>query len=59
MLLGGSGTSTSYFTVASYGSGAPPIINGNNNNNFIGINLYNNSYVEIEDVAIENAGSAY
>ena len=46
----GSGTSTNYLTVSAYGSGASPIINGNDNTSFIGINLYNNSYVEIEDI---------
>ena len=55
MNLVGSGTSTSYVTVASYGSGAPPIINGNDNTNFVGINLHNDSYVEIEGLDIENA----
>ena len=57
MNLVGSGTSTSYVTVASYGSGAPPIINGNDNTSFVGINLKNDSYVEVEDLGIENAGS--
>ena len=57
MVLYGSGTSSSYLTIGSYGSGAAPIINGNGNTSFIGVNLYNNSYVEIEYLTIENAGS--
>ena len=56
MVLYGSGTSTSYLTVGTYGSGASPIINGDDNTSFIGIDLFNNSYVEIEGVAFENAG---
>ncbi len=55
MTLYGSGTSASYLTVSTYGSGAAPIINGNGNTSFIGINLYNNSYVEIKGIAVENA----
>ncbi len=57
MVLYGSGTSTNYLTVSAYGSGAAPIINGNDNTSFIGINLYNNSYVEIEDITVEDAGT--
>ena len=56
MVLYGSGTSSSYLKIGSYGAGAAPIINGNGNTSFIGVNLYNNSYVEIEYLAIENAG---
>jgi hypothetical protein len=47
----------SYLTVGTYGSGPAPIINGNNNLSFIGIDLYNNSYVEVEGVSIEDAGT--
>jgi len=57
MTLYGSGTSTSYLTVAAYGSGPLPIINGDDNTSSIGIDLYNNSYVEVEDVSVEDAGS--
>ena len=56
MVLHGSGTSTSYLTVGSYSSGASPIISGNSNTSFTGINLYNNSYVEVEGVAVEDSG---
>ena len=56
MLLSGSGTSTSYLTVGNYGPGALPIINGSYNTNFIGINLFNNSDVEINGIDIEGAG---
>ena len=58
MVLYGSGTSTSLLTVGSYGSGASPIINGNDSTSFIGINLYENSYVEVEGISVENAGTA-
>ncbi len=57
MVLYGSGTSASDLTVASYGSGALPIINGNASTSFLGLNLYNNSYVEVEGIAFENAGT--
>jgi hypothetical protein len=57
MTLSGSGTSTSYLTVASYGSGPAPIINGNSNTSFIGIDLFNNSYVEVQGISIEDAGT--
>ena len=57
MTLYGSGTSTDYLKVGSYGSGPSPIINGGNNQSFIGINLYNNSYVEVEGLSVEDAGS--
>src|SRR6516164_1993584 len=43
MFLIGSGTPSSYVTVAPYGSGAAPIINGNDSLSFIGIHLYNDS----------------
>jgi hypothetical protein len=56
--LRGSGTSSSYVTVAPYGSGAAPIINGNSNTSFVGINLYNNSYVEVEGLTVENSETA-
>ena len=55
MLVQGSGTSSNYVTVASYGSGAKPIIDGGGNTSFVGINLYNNSYIEVEGIAIEGA----
>ena len=55
MTLYGSGTSSSYITVAPYGSGAAPIINGNSNTSFVALNLYNNSYVEVEGLTIENS----
>jgi hypothetical protein len=58
MTLKGSGTSSSYVTVAPYGSGASPIINGNSNPNFYAINLYNDSYVELEGLTIENSETA-
>jgi Bacterial Ig domain len=57
MTLSGSGTSTSYLTVGAYGSGPAPIINGGNNLTFIGIDLYNNSYVQVEGVSVEDAGT--
>ena len=57
MTLSGSGTPTSYLTVGSYGSGPAPIINGGNDLSFIGINLFNNSYVEVEGVSVEDAGT--
>ena len=56
ILLEGSGTSTNYLTVSTYGSGAMPIINGNNNLNFTGLNLINTSYVQVENLSFENAG---
>jgi hypothetical protein len=56
MILSGSGTSTSYLTVGAYGSGPAPIINGGNTLSFIGIDLYNNSYVQVKGVSIEDAG---
>ena len=55
MFLIGSGTPSSYVTVAPYGSGAAPIINGNDSLSFIGIHLYNDSYVQIEGLSIENS----
>jgi hypothetical protein len=55
MTLFGSGTSSSYVTVAPYGSGSAPIINGNNSLSFVGIHVYNDSYVEIEGLTIENS----
>jgi hypothetical protein len=55
MTLIGSGTSSSYLTVAPYGSGAAPIINGNGNTSFVALNLYNNSYVQVEGLSIENS----
>jgi hypothetical protein len=55
MVLKGSGTPSRYVTVGSYGSGPIPVIDGKDASNFVGINLYNNSYVQIEDVAIEHA----
>jgi hypothetical protein len=57
MVLFGSGTPTSTLTVGAYGSGPSPIIDGDDNESFIGINLYNNSYVEVEGLTIEGAGS--
>ena len=55
MFLIGSGTPSNYVTVAPYGSGAAPIINGNDSLSFIGIHLYNDSYVQIEGLSIENS----
>jgi hypothetical protein len=55
MTLSGSGTSSSYVTVGPYGSGAAPIINGNSNLSFVAINLYNDSYVQVEGLSIENS----
>jgi hypothetical protein len=55
MFLEGSGTSANYVTVGSYGAGPSPIINGNGNTSIIGVQLYNESYVEVEDLNIENA----
>jgi hypothetical protein len=57
MTLSGSGTSTSYLTVGSYGSGTAPIISGDGNTSFIGIDLYNNNYVEVEGLSVEYAGT--
>ena len=57
LTLSGSGTSTSYLTLGSYGSGPAPIISGGNNLNFIGIDLYNNSYVQVENISVEDAGT--
>jgi major membrane immunogen (membrane-anchored lipoprotein) len=57
MVLYGSGTSTSYVTVGAYGPGPGPVINGDDNTSFIGINLYNDSYVEVEDISVEDAGT--
>jgi Bacterial Ig domain len=53
--LRGSGTSSSYVTVAAYGTGAAPVINGNDNTSFVGIHLNNNSYIQIEGMTIENS----
>jgi major membrane immunogen (membrane-anchored lipoprotein) len=53
----GSGTSTSYLTVGAYGSGASPIISGGNNTSFVGIDLYNNSYVAVQNISVEDAES--
>jgi hypothetical protein len=55
MLVKGSGTPSRYVTVGSYGSGPTPVIDGKEAPNSIGIELYNNSYVDIEGLAIENA----
>jgi hypothetical protein len=57
MLVQGSGTSSSYITVGPYGSGSAPIINGNGNLSFVAIHLYNNSYLEVEGLTIENSES--
>jgi hypothetical protein len=57
MVLSGSGTSSSYITVAPYGSGAAPIINGNGNLNFVAIDLNNDSYVDVQGLSIENSES--
>ncbi len=56
MILSGSGTSTNWITVGSYGSGASPIIEGDSAPGSIGINLYNDSYVQVEGLAIEDVG---
>ena len=56
MILFGSGTSSNNLTVSAYGSGALPIIDGSENPSFIGINIYDSSYVTVSNVAIENAG---
>ena len=58
MFLEGSGTSTNYVTVGSYGAGSSPIINGNESTSFVGVQLYNESYVEVENLNIENAETA-
>ena len=55
MLLRGSGTSSSYVTVGSYGSGAAPIIDGQDNTSFVGIELYNDSYVQVEGLTLEDS----
>jgi hypothetical protein len=57
LTLLGSGTRTNYLTVGAYGSGPRPVINGNGDSRFIGINLYDNSYVQIENVSVQNAGT--
>ncbi len=56
LVLYGSGTSTSYVTIGAYGSGPGPTINGGGDTSFVGINLYNNSYVAVEDLQIDDAG---
>ena len=57
MFVDGSGTPSSYLTVASYGSGAMPIISGNDDDTSVAMNLYDDSYVEIEGLAVEDAGT--
>ncbi len=57
MLVRGSGTSSSYVSVGSYGSGGAPIINGQDNSSFVGLELYNESYVQVQGLSIENSES--
>jgi major membrane immunogen (membrane-anchored lipoprotein) len=58
MFLQGSGTSSSYVTVGAYGSGAAPIIDGGDNTSFVGVELFNESYVQVEGLTIEDAETA-
>ena len=51
----GSGWPTSYIAVGAYGSGPSPVIDGGDRLGFIGVNLVDNSYVQVEDVSIKNA----
>jgi hypothetical protein len=55
MVLKRSGTSSKYVTVGSYGPGPLPVIDGKDGSGSVGIELYNDSYVQIQDLAIENA----
>ncbi len=55
MMLNASGTPSQYVTVGSYGSGPIPVIDRKDALGSVGIDLYNDSYVEIEGLAIEDA----
>jgi hypothetical protein len=57
LILRGSGTSSRYVQVGSYGSGPMPVLQGNNERGSVGINIYQSSYVEIENLAIEDAAA--
>jgi hypothetical protein len=55
MVLKGSGTSSKYVTVGAYGTGPMPVIDGKDAAQSVGIQLYNESYVEVKGLTIENA----
>lgn len=55
LVISGTGNPSNYVTVASYGSGPMPVIDGRKAANSVGINLYNDSYVEIEHIAVKDA----
>lgn len=55
MLVYGSGVPSNYVKISSYGSGPMPIIDGNKAPGSVGINLYNDSYLEINHLAIDDA----
>jgi hypothetical protein len=57
MVLNGSGTSTNYLSVGAYGSGASPVIAGGSAQGSIGVDLNNNSYVQIIGIAIEGVAT--
>ena len=57
LLIHGSGTSSRYVQVGSYGSGRMPVLDGNSVRGSVGVNIYQSSYVEIDDLAIENAAA--
>jgi hypothetical protein len=57
MVLNGSGSSTSYLSVGAYGSGASPLISGTSASGTVGIQLKNNSYVQVQGLAIENVAT--
>jgi hypothetical protein len=57
MILKGSGTSTNYLSVGAYGSGASPVISGNAAASSVGIQLRNNSYVQVQGLAVENVAT--
>jgi hypothetical protein len=58
MVLNGSGSSTSYLSIGSYGSsGGSPVIAGSSAKNSVGLELYNNSYVQVQGIAIEDVAT--
>ncbi len=57
LFVHGSGTSSRYVHVGSYGSGRMPVLDRGSVRDSVGINIYQSSYVEIEDIAIENAAA--
>ncbi len=55
MVIHGTGTPSNYVQVGAYGSGPIPTIDGNKAVGSVGINLYDDSYVEVAHLAVNDA----